>query len=109
MDGGWGGGISSDPLVPYDRIEEDTVDDSGLEELLHTGRRDGYMDLRMYRKPGWPRPLRVTRVEASHGKRCVCWDVRSTLEVQDTQVQNTILLANDKKRRFYPFGLFLPI
>ena len=78
-DGGWGGGIGSDPLAPYDRIEEETVDDSGLKELLHTGRRDGYLDLRRYRKPGWPRPLRVTRVEASHGKRCVCWDVRSTL------------------------------
>ena len=58
-----------DPLVPYSRIEAETVSDEGLEELLHTGRRDGFLDLRRYRKPGWPRPLRVTRLEASHGKR----------------------------------------
>lgn len=58
-----------DPLAPYARIEAETVSDDGLEELLHTGRRDGYLDLRRYRKPGWPRPLRVTRLEASHGKR----------------------------------------
>lgn len=62
-------GDGDDPLVPYARIEAETVSDEGLEELLHTGRRDGFLDLRRYRKPGWPRPLRVTRLEASHGKR----------------------------------------
>lgn len=64
-----GGDDGDDPLAPYDRIAASTVDDEGLEELLHTGRRDGYLDLRRYRKPGWPRPRRITRLEASHGKR----------------------------------------
>lgn len=81
--GGSGGGGSSsggssstedgddDPLAPYACIAVETVSDEGLEELLHTGRRDGFLDLRRYRKPGWPRPLRITRLEASHGKRLV--------------------------------------
>ena len=64
------GGVN-DQLAPYDRIEAETWDDEGLEELLHGSRREGYLDLRRYRKPGWPRPLRVTRLEASHGKRYV--------------------------------------
>lgn len=69
VDGDGDDGDVDDPLAPYDRIERETVSDKGLEDLLHTGRRDGFLDLRRYRKPGWPRPLRVTRLEASHGKR----------------------------------------
>ncbi|CAN0324760.1 unnamed protein product, partial [Laminaria digitata] len=72
--GGGGGGGVDDPLAPYARIEAETWDDEGLEELLHGSRREGYLDLRRFRKPGWPRPLRVTRLEASHGKRYVRWD-----------------------------------
>lgn len=60
-----------DPLAVYARIEAETVNDEGLEALLHSSKRSGYLDLRRYRKPGWPRPLRITRLEASHGKRCV--------------------------------------
>ncbi|CAN0419240.1 unnamed protein product, partial [Hapterophycus canaliculatus] len=58
-----------DPLAPYARIEAETVSDDGLEDLLHTEKREGFLDLRRFRKPGWPRPLRITRLEASHGKR----------------------------------------
>lgn len=61
-----------DPFAPYIRIEHETVSDAGLEELLHNSRRNGYLDIRRYRKPGFPRPLRTTRIEANHGKRCVC-------------------------------------
>lgn len=67
-----GGCGVDDPLAPYARIEAETWDDEGLEELLHGSRREGYLDLRRFRKPGWPRPLRVTRLEASHGKRYEC-------------------------------------
>ena len=67
---GVGGGGVDDPLAPYARIAAETWNDEGLEELLHSSRREGYLDLRRFRKPGWPRPLRVTRLEASHGKRC---------------------------------------
>lgn len=72
--GGGGGGCAGDvddPLAPYARIEAETWDDEGLEELLHGSRREGYLDLRRFRKPGWPRPLRVTRLEANHGKRYI--------------------------------------
>lgn len=62
-------GDDDDPFSPYARIDRDTVSDEGLDELLHNSRRNGFLDIRRYRKPGFPRPMRATRLEANHGKR----------------------------------------
>lgn len=72
QEGGHGGALDNgDPFAPYAKIERETVSDEGLEELLHNSRRNGYLDIRRYRKPRFPRPVRTTRIEANHGKRCV--------------------------------------
>lgn len=69
LDGGDDPSEDPDPLAPYARIERETVNDEGLEDLLHNSRKSGYLDLRKHVKPGFARPVRATILEVNHGGR----------------------------------------